>query len=344
MSTLAFFLLIAALVMFFFSTRQWRIALRGAVWAGGIILLVLASLTLGDQQRDPELGVAVGDFFANLGNPGESLLVRMWDSNGATVTRIILSLFDIFLILAALVSVLALIAFRPGEQMERVIRPIMIGFIGAILGGIFALIIVGTGFGTREKRQAYAGPAVSETVFNAETLLLNGDLLRLQGIDAFEDGQPCRLGARVEDCGSEAKRALRRILEGAFLMCALDAQNDPNARVATCTAVRPGGEEFNVARRLVEEGYAQSVDGLYKAAADEARTRARGLTAWCSIKPDAWGKLTDLQKAAFRDKGAYPAGTQTVGICPPPPADPRSRAKKPAPPRPQTSQVIDAPN
>jgi hypothetical protein len=218
-STLAFLLLIAALFLFFFSTRQWRIALRAAVWACGVLLLVVASIALGDQQRDPELGVALADFFAKIGNPGDSLLMRMLDSNGATVTRIILSLFDIFLLLAVLVSILALIAFRPGEQMERVIRPIMIGFIGAILGGLFALTIVGTGFGTREKRQAYAGPTGSETVFNAETLLLNGDLLRLRGIDAFEEGQPCRLGARVEDCGAEATRALRRIFHRPFRNC-----------------------------------------------------------------------------------------------------------------------------
>jgi endonuclease YncB( thermonuclease family) len=342
-STLAFLLLIAALLLFFFSTRQWRIALRAAVWAGGVLLLVVAFLALGDQQRDPELGVAIADFLAKIGNPGDSLLMRMLDSNGATVTRIILSLFDIFLVLAVIVSILALVAFRPGEEMERIIRPVMIGFIGAILGGLFALTIVGTGFGTRDKRQAYAGPAVSETVFNAETLLLNGDLLRLRGIDSYEVGQPCRLGARVEDCGAESTRALRRIVEGAFLMCALDAQNDPTARVATCTAVRPGGEEFNVARRLVEEGYALSVGGLYQSASDDARARGRGLSAWCSVQPDAWARLTPVQKAAFRDKGAYPPGTPISGVCPPPPKDAGKSGKKPKP-RPSTGAVIDAPN
>lgn len=343
MSILAFLLLIASLLMFFFSTRQWPLATRGAVWAGGVLLLIVASLTLGGQQRDPELGVAIGDFFAKLGNPGESLLIRMLESNGATVTRIILSLFDIFLVLAVVVSGLALIAFRPGERMELIIRPIMIGFIGAIIGGLFALAIVGTGFGTREKRQAYAGPVLSETVFNAETLLLNGDLLRLRGIDSFEQGQICRLGARVEDCGAEAARALRRILEGSFVMCALEAENDPMARIATCTAVRPGGEEFNVARRLVEEGYALSVGGLYQSAADDARQRVRGLAAWCAVQPDAWSRMTDVQKAAFRDKGDYPKGTPLVGICPPPPKEVRP-VKRPSAPKRTASPVIDAPN
>jgi hypothetical protein len=107
--------------------------------------------------------------------------------------------------------------------------------------------------------------------------------------------------------------------------------------------VRPGGEEFNVTRRLVEEGYALSVGGLYQIAADDARARARGLSAWCSVQPDAWARLTPVQKAAFRDKGAYPTGTPVVGICPPPPKDAAKSGKKPQS-KPATSKVIDAPN
>lgn len=345
MSTLAFILLIAALLLFFFSTRQWPLAMRGGIWAGGVLLLLVASLTLGDQQRDPELATAFGDLLANLGDPGDSMLFRMLASNGATVTRIILSLFDIFLVFGVLVAILALVAFRPGERMEQIIRPIMIGFIGAILGGLFALSIVGTGFGTREKRQAYAGPVQADTVFNGETVLLNGDLLRLKGIDSYEQGQVCRLGDRVSDCGAEAARGLRRVLEGAFLMCALDGEPDPNAtaRMATCTAVRKGGEEFNVARRIVEEGYALSLGGLYQAAADEARARARGLTSWCAIQPDVWVKLPEAQKAAFRDKGVYPVGAALIGACPPPPKDPK-KPVAPVKPRPKTTPLIDAPN
>jgi len=343
MASLAFFLLIGALLMFMVSTRQWALWMRGGVWAGGLLLLLVAWMLLGSSERDPELATALADLAAKWNRPGESLLLRMLDSNGATVSRMILSLFDIFLFFAVIVGILALVAFRPGEEMEKAIRPVMIGTIGAILGGVFALGLVGTGFGTSKERQAYAGPVARDTVHTAELLLLNGDLLRLRGIDAPEPGQICRLGARVQDCSEEAKRALTRMIEGAYIMCALEQPRDARdpdrlERIATCNAVRPGGDEFNIARRMVEEGYALGVDGAFAVQAAEATARARGLSAWCTVRPDAWAKFTQAQKNAFRDRGAYPRGTPVIGTCGPPP-------RIGAPKRPQSSTpVVNAPD
>ncbi len=335
MATLAFLLLIAALVLFIVSTRQWALWLRGTVWGGGLLLLILAWVTLGDTARDPELGAAFADFFAHIGNPGDSMLSRMLDSNGASVTRIVLSLFDIFVLFGVLVAILALIAFTPGETMEKIIRPIMSGMIGAIVGGLIALTIVGTGFGQREERQAYAGPVLSETVHDGDTLLLNGDLVRLRGINAPQAGQICRLNRRTQDCGAEATLAMRRILEGSFVMCVLDnrpqttQQNEPqqargdnrrqrNERMVTCTAVR-NGQELNVARRMVEEGYAAPQGDDFTREAQEAMTRTRGLTAWCTLRPDVWVRRSTAEREAFRDRGMYRREWATFGTCPPPP-------------------------
>jgi endonuclease YncB( thermonuclease family) len=332
MATLAFLLLIAALVVFSVSTRQWPIWVRGAVWGGGLLMLIVAWMMLGDTARDPELGAAFADFFAHIGNPGDSMLARMLDSNGAGVARIVLSLFDIFLVLGVIVAILALVAFSPGEGMEKVIRPIMSGTVGAIIGGLIALAIVGTGFGQREERQAYAGPVLSETVHTGDTLLLNGDLVRVRGIDAPEPGQVCRLGARTQDCGQEATLAMRRILEGAFVMCALERDGQPQStgsqpqngsgeRIVTCTAVR-NGQEFSVARRIVEEGYAAPQGDAYQTEAQDALTRTRGLTAWCTLRPDVWAGLNNAQRTAFRERGVYERGWATFGTCPPPPRRP----------------------
>jgi endonuclease YncB( thermonuclease family) len=334
MATLAFLLLIGALVLFIVSTRQWALWMRGAVWGGGLLLLIVAWITLGDTARDPELGAAFADFFANIGNPGNSMLSRMLESNGAGVARIVLSLFDIFIVFGILVAILALIAFSPGEGMEKAIRPVMSGMIGAIVGGLIALAIVGTGFGQREDRQAYAGPALAETVHDGDTLLLNGDLLRLRGINAPQAGQICRLRTRTQDCGQEATLAMRRIVEGSFVMCALDnerepqaaaqdakgerpAQNARNERRVTCTAVR-NGQEFNVARRMVEEGYAAPQGDTYAREAEEALTRTRGLTAWCTLRPDVWVRRSNAERASFGERGIYRSEWATFGTCPPP--------------------------
>lgn len=325
MATLAFLLLVAALILFLASTKQWALWQRGAVWAAGVVLLIFAALLLGGSARDPELGTALGDFFAKLTHPSDSMLVRMLDSNGATVARIVLSLFDIFLFFAAIVSVMALVAFRPGEALENAIRPVMIGIIGAIVGGLIALAIVGSGFGTREaERHAYAGPVLLETVHTGDTLLLNGDLVRLRGIDAPEEGQVCRLGSRVQDCGSEAQHALQRVLEGAYVICAVDTEI-AGGRTVTCTAVKRGGEEFNIARRMVEEGYAIGLQGEYAQEAADASARARGLTTWCTVDPAEWARFTQAQKNAFRERGVTPtATTAMMGTCPRQPRRPNT--------------------
>lgn len=348
MATLAFLLLIAALVLFIVSTRQWALWLRGAVWGGGLLLLILAWVSLGDTVRDPELGAAFADFFAHIGNPGESMLSRMLDSNGESIANVVLSLFDIFVLFGILVAILALIAFSPGEAMEKIIRPVMAGMIGAIVGGLIALAIVGTGFGWRKEQQAYAGPVLSETVLDGDTLLLNGESLRLSGINAPQAAQICRLNRRTQDCGAEATLALRRIIEGTFVMCAVDAPTAPangataNGATAaqgqnaqgggqqnagerrrrelqvTCTAVR-NGQEFNIARRMAEEGYAAAIGDAYAQQAREALVRTRGLTAWCTMRPDIWARRTTAEKNAFRDRGIYRREWTMFGTCPPSP-------------------------
>lgn len=348
MATLAFVLLIAALILFIVSTRQWALWLRGVVWGGGLLLLIAAWLMLGNTARDPELGAAFADFFAHIGNPSDSMLARMLDSNGASVARIVLSLFDIFIVLGVLVGVLALAAFSPGEGMEKAIRPVLSGMIGAIIGGLVTLAIVGTGFGQREERQAYAGPVLSETVHDGDTLLLNGDLVRIRGIDAPQAGQICRLNNRTQDCGQEATLAMRRIIEGTFVMCALerdaDAQNGQqnaddnqgrtarNLRWVTCTAVR-NGQEFNVGRRMVEEGYAAARGDTYQREAQEALARTRGLTSWCTMRPDVWARRSNAEKTAFRERGVYRREWAMFGTCPPPPR-----------PRPGDTPAVSAPD
>lgn len=361
MATLAFLLLIAALVLFIISTRQWSIWLRGSVWGGGFLLLIFGWFLLGDSARDPELGAALGDFFAHIGNPADSMLSRMLDSNGSSVANIVLSLFDLFVFFAIVVAILALIAFSPGQLMEQIIRPIMSGMIGAIIGGLIALAIVGTGFGWRKEQQAYAGPVLSETVLDGDTLLLNGESLRLSGVNAPQAGQICRLNRRTQDCGAEATLALRRIIEGSFVMCAVDtAATQPNApqnaqgqnaqaqnaegdrqtaaerrsrnqRMVTCTAVR-NGQEFNIARRMAEEGYAAAIGDTYATQAREALARTRGLTAWCTMRPDIWARRSTAEKNAFRDRGMYRREWAMFGTCPPPPrTGPRDTPERSAP-------------
>lgn len=325
MAFMAFLLLIAALVMFIVSTNQWALPARGAVWGGGLLAIILGWTVLGNTKRDPELATALADFVGKIFNPGDSMLAKMYASNSGTVEDIILSLFDIFQVFAVIVGIIALIAFTPGDRLERILRPIMMGMIGAVFGGLFALAIVGTGFGEGKERQSYAGVARLDTVFDGNTVLLNNTLLKLRGIAVPEAGQPCRRNGTVFDCAAETKTALSRVVEGAFLSCVPEKADTTVAtnnaagrvsRVATCTGTRGDSEPFNIARRMVEDGWALDTAGAFSEQSYKAIALGKGLYAFCTVRPDAWARLSQKDRTAFRDTGAVPANTATIGVCP----------------------------
>ncbi len=114
------------------------------------------------------------------------------------------------------------------------------------------------------------------------------------------------------------------MIEGATLMCALDESAPPPAptatvrRIANCTAVHSGGEQFDVSQRMVEEGFAIGINGNYEDDGRQAQALTRGLLTWCAIRPDVWRRMPQDQKDAFRDRGVYPPGASTMGTCPPP--------------------------
>ncbi|MGE0828018.1 MAG: hypothetical protein AB7O04_01540, partial [Hyphomonadaceae bacterium] len=120
------------------------------------------------------------------------------------------------------------------------------------------------------------------------------------------------------------------------VMCALDSTPDvqgaqqtanqaqtsandgrPRQRMVTCTAVR-NGHEFNIARRMVEEGYAVARGATFEREAQDAVARARGLTTWCTLRPDVWRQRSNAERNAFRDRGTYLREWATFGTCPPP--------------------------
>src|SRR5262249_45697775 len=135
MSVLAFVLLIVALLLFLLSTRQWSLAIRGAVWGGGLVALI-GAIFLSAQSNHGGLFGAFGDFIAHFDRPGESILVQAIAHNVPQVGRFVLPMLDFFLIIAVLLAILTIIAFTPGETLERIARPIVIGLVGAVFGGV----------------------------------------------------------------------------------------------------------------------------------------------------------------------------------------------------------------
>ncbi len=338
MSVLAFVLLIAALLLFLLSTRQWSLAIRGAVWGGGLVALV-AAIFLSAQGNHGGLFGAFGDFIAHFDRPGESILVQAAAHNVPQVGRFVLPLLDLFLLIAVALAILTIIAFTPGETLERIARPIAIGLVGAVFGGVLALAIVGTGFGDVAQQSVYSTYAHDDDAYNGDTLWVGEISVRLSGIDAPQLDQICRNRSGQSPCGEEARRHLQNLITGALLTCERLGRggrrdNEPFSRpLVRCTASR-GRESVDIAEQMAADGYAIATnngDRSYLSLARIALEQQRGIMGLCTLRPQVWRTNANVRRA-FIERGAIPRDVgQTIGHCPLPQV---VRDRGPAPPAP----------
>lgn len=131
---------------------------------------------------------------------------------------------------------------------------------------------------------ATAAPAPSDTtsgltgparVIDGDTLEINGERIRLRGVDAFERDQTCGAGASTWDCGLAGTDALTRRLDGRTVSCEPLDMDRYGRTVARC---RTGGEDIGA--WMVERGLAvayrqYSLD--YVEAEDRARAARLGV-------------------------------------------------------------------
>jgi endonuclease YncB( thermonuclease family) len=337
MSIVAFLLLILALLLFIVSTRQWTLTIRGAIWGGGLIALIAAAVFSAQGNHGGLFG-AFADFAAHLNRPGESILAQALARNGPQVGRFVLPLLDLFLIMGGLLGLLALAAFTPGEALERITRPLAIGLVGAVIGGVVALTIVGTGFGDVAQQTVYSTYADADDVYDGDTLWMGEVSVRLAGIDAPELNQICRNGSAQTQCGIEAKRRLGTLVAGALVTCQrLDEAgrrtDEPFARpLVHCDAVR-GDTMIDLAQEMATEGYAvasEDGDRNYLAHARLALDERRGLMSSCTLRPSVW-RADDEARRAFIERATLPRDIElSIGQCPLP-----SRPQRPSRPSPR---------
>jgi len=298
MPALQFALLAVSLLLFLFSTRKFKLPVRMIVWFAGIVVLSWSAWFSLSKPGHAGLFAVIGDFLSHWGNPGDSLLVRSVSGNWGAIGIAIGPTFDAFLVLALLVAGAALLAFTPGEGVERIERPVNIALIGAILGGLLALVVASVGFGGVAKRKVYLNTVSAADVIDGDTIRMGDVSLRLWGIDAPETDQLCRAASGdAFACGPEAGKHLTQLAAGKLIWCGPPPSADGNQvassdlprlkesfgrPIVTCR-IRAGGKETDVAQTMVRDGYArlyEDEDGIksdYQADMDQAINAAAGL-------------------------------------------------------------------
>jgi endonuclease YncB( thermonuclease family) len=219
---LPFILLAIALGAFLFSTRQMGVMLRWAVWLAGVALLTATAIMSLSGPVVPGVFQAVVDLV--FGQLGGEVLVTAIDGNFPTVDTAIAPMFGIFFFLTIVVAIVSLIAFTPGETIERFIRPVNVLFIGAIAGAIAALVVAGIGFGELRKRHVFINVVAAGDIVDGDGFRMGEVSLRLWGIDAPERRaeQVCRRDDQARTpfkCGEDAAIALSALTAGKLVIC-----------------------------------------------------------------------------------------------------------------------------
>lgn len=299
-------LLIAALFLFLLSTRQFALWVRACILLGAIAALVGAGVIVATMEGHYGLFRMIADAWAHLGDFQNSVLATALHRNEASIDRNILPLLDLFLIVAALLGLVAIVALTPGETIERIVRPGVFVLIGVMLGATFALSVVAIGFGGPVDPRGYAGVVRDADVHDGDTFWMGETSLRLFGVEAPERNQTCVGGAQ---CGALARQYLADQLAGALLEC--EARTGRNNRVTEtfgrplvqCRARLPSGEHFDVGQRMIESGhatlYADSHPLEYERLSIDARRR--DVLAQCWLDPRSWRRDRGAKERFLRE-------------------------------------------
>jgi endonuclease YncB( thermonuclease family) len=124
-------------------------------------------------------------------------------------------------------------------------------------------------------------------VIDGDGLRIEGETIRLWGIDAPELRQTCWVRDIETPCGEEARAALEVLVAGEDVTCVTVERDRYRRTVARCTA---GGRDL--AAEMVRQGhaldFARYSGGFYAAAQAEARLRKRGVWAGEFLPPWEW--------------------------------------------------------
>ena len=108
-------------------------------------------------------------------------------------------------------------------------------------------------------------------VRDGDTIVLQGRRLRLDGIDAPELGQSCRIKSRLYDCGMVARTALLDLTAGAEVVCRPLGPGPGGLTLARCFA-----DDYDLSEGMTYTGWALALRRPQKPLRGTGRRRAPG--------------------------------------------------------------------
>lgn len=130
--------------------------------------------------------------------------------------------------------------------------------------------------------ETFSGPA---TAVDGDTMEVQGERIRLEGIDAPELDQTCLRNGKEIACGVIARAALLDLITGVDVVCEVRGEAVGGVMPAYCTA-----DGFNIGGNMVYTGWALPAPDwtAYDAIRDGAVEDRRGLWATEFTEPWVW--------------------------------------------------------
>ncbi len=151
----------------------------------------------------------------------------------------------------------------------------------------------------------FSGLSYAQNLFikDGDSFVLNGEEIRLWGVDAVELSQFCHRDKRDYACGKLAKAHLQKLLENAAIRC----EKMPAARRETRTVAKCFIGERDIGGEMVRAGWAIDYryfsKGYYSKAQDFARGQKIGIWQGRFEEPRNWRK-SQPYKYPFKRRAA----------------------------------------
>jgi endonuclease YncB( thermonuclease family) len=170
--------------------------------------------------------------------------------------------------------------FRLNQLHEDILTMMRLRDITVAFILITGLAVISLWF-SQHNRRHHAGFAY---VIDGDTIRIEGDAIRLKGIDAPERHQLCGSYDRLYPCGEEARRALKNLLQGQIVDCLSSSRDRYHRFIAEC---KISGQD--IAADIVLQGWALST-GDYAKQQSLASSEHRGIWQDTFETPASWRK------------------------------------------------------